>query len=117
MDELELANEMLALLDQAAYRIASRRILTVHLAVGGRRVIDIERLCTVFRDVSRGTVAESAQLLVKVLPVRHHCQGCGSDFDGPGSDCPCTECGHPHTEMKGGEELRLLEMEVDDSAA
>lgn len=117
MDERELANQVLAILDQQAYRMAANRILAVHLAVGGRRAIDIERLCDVFRDVSRGTVAESAQLFVKVLPVRHHCQLCGCDFDGANADCPCAECGHPHTEMKGGEELRLLDMEIDDSAA
>jgi hydrogenase nickel incorporation protein HypA/HybF len=117
MDERELANQVLAILDQTAYRMAARRILTVHLAVGGRRVIDIERLCSVFRDVSRGTVAESAQLFVKVLPVRHHCLGCGCDFEASNADCPCTECGHPHTELKGGEELRLLDMEIDDNAA
>jgi len=117
MDEREVANQVLALLDQAAYRVAARRILAVHLAIGGRRVIDIERLCSVFRDISRGTVAENAQLLVKVLPVRHHCLQCGCDFDASHTDCPCAECGHPHTELKGGEELRLLDMEIDDNAA
>ena len=117
MDERELANQVLAILDQAAYRMSAQRILAVHLAVGARRVIDIDRLRSVFHDVSRGTVAESAQLFVKVLPVSHHCQRCGCDFDGSSVDCPCAECGHPHTEMKGGEELRLLDMEVDDTAA
>jgi hydrogenase nickel incorporation protein HypA/HybF len=117
MDEREVANQVLALLDQNAYRMAARRILAVHLAVGGRRVIDVDRLCSTFRDISRGTVAESAQLFVKVLPVRHHCIGCGCDFEGANSDCPCVECGHPHTELKGGEELRLLDMEIDDSTA
>ena len=58
-----------------------------------------------------------AGLFVKVLPVQHHCLQCGCDFDGSSADCPCTECGHPHTELKGGEELRLLDMEIDDSAA
>ena len=117
MDERELANQLVAALDHAAYRMSARRILTVHLAVGCRRVVDIERLCSVFHDVSSGTVAENAQLFVKVLPVSHHCQRCGCDFDGSSADCPCTECGHPHTEMKGGEELLLLDMEIDDSAA
>jgi hydrogenase nickel incorporation protein HypA/HybF len=116
MDEREIANHVLVVVDQAAYRNAARRILGVHLAVGGRRVFDLERLSEVFADVARGTVAEGAQLLVKVLPVRHHCQNCGCDFQASRADCPCPECGHPHTEMMGGEELRLLEVELDDSA-
>ena len=117
MDEREVANQVLAILDQQAYRVSARRVLAVHLVIGGRRVIDIDRLRDVFRDVSRGTIAERAQLLVKVLPVRHHCQLCGCDFEAANSDCPCARCGHPHTEMRGGEELRLLDMEIDDSAA
>lgn len=117
MDEREIANHVLVVVDQAAYRNAARRILGVHLAVGGRRVFDQERLSEVFAEVARGTVAEGAQLFVKVLPVRHHCQNCGCDFEASRADCSCPECGHPHTEMMGGEELRLLEVEFDDSAA
>jgi Zn finger protein HypA/HybF involved in hydrogenase expression len=59
-------------------------------------------------------VAEGAELSVKVLPVRHHCQNCGHDFEASAQEYPCPECGHPHTEMIGGEELQLVEMELAD---
>jgi Zn finger protein HypA/HybF involved in hydrogenase expression len=54
---------------------------------------------------------------VKVLPVRHHCRNCGADFNGTSSDVPCPECGHPHTEPVGGEEIRVMEIQVDDNVA
>lgn len=117
MDERELANRVVDILDQTAYRIAARRILGVHLAMGGRRVFNFDRLRDTFTDVSRGTVAEGAQLFVDVLPVRHHCTSCGHSFEGTSQDCPCPGCGHPHTEMIGGEELRLLNLDLDDSGA
>jgi hydrogenase nickel incorporation protein HypA/HybF len=117
MDEREVANHVLAIVDQAAYRNAACRILGIHLAVGGRRVLDLDRLRHTFTDVARGTVAEGAELLVKVLPVSHHCQNCGCDFGASRTDCPCPACGHPHTEVRGGEELRVLDVELDDSAA
>ena len=116
MDEHELASQVLAILDEAAYRNSATRISTVHLAVGGRRVLDLDRLQAVFASAARGTVAEGAQLAVKVLPVRHHCQNCGVNFEATSAECPCPECGHPHTEMSGGEELRLVDMELDDVA-
>ena len=81
------------------------------------RVFDLDRLRDVFADVAGGTVAEGARLFVKVLPVRHHCQNCGCDFEASRADCPCPECRHPHTEMMRGEELRLLDVELDDNAA
>jgi len=117
MDERELANYVLEIVDQAAYRISARRILAVHLAVGGRRVFNLDRLRDTFSHAARGTVAEGAALFVKVLPVRHHCQGCGNNFEALNGEHPCPQCGHPHTEMIGGEELRLLDMELDDDAA
>lgn len=117
MDEHELANHILQVVDQTAYRMSANRVMAVHLAVGGRRVFNLERLQVQFHALARGTVAEDAMLLVRVLPVSHHCQQCGGYFQGSGTDCPCPQCGHPHTEIKGGEELRLLDLEIDDSAA
>ena len=117
MDEREVANQLLAIVDQTAYRLAARRIVNLHLAIGGLRKFDLPRLQSTFSDAARGTVAENARLHVKILPVRHHCQNCGHNFEATGLECPCLECGHPHTETVGGEELRLLDMEIDDSAA
>jgi len=116
MDEREIANSVLAVVDQAAYRHAAGRILRLRLAIGGRRVFDPHRLQMAFSEAARGTVAEGAQLFVKVLPVRHHCRNCGNNFEGGGGETPCPECNHPRTEFIGGEELRLLDMELEDAA-
>jgi hydrogenase nickel incorporation protein HypA/HybF len=116
MDEHEIANHVFAVVDQAAYRNAANRVLGVHVEIGGRRVFDLDRLQHVFAEVTRGTVAEGANLVVKVLPVRHHCQNCGHNFEAGRAESPCPECKNPHTEMIGGEELRLLEMEMEDVA-
>ena len=116
MDEREIANHVLAVVDQAAYQNAANRIVGVHLEIGGRRVFDPDRLRVAFADAARGTVAEGAQLFVNVLPVRHHCQNCGHDFHASRAESACPECSHPQTEMIGGEELRLLRMELDDVA-
>src|SRR2546430_14117827 len=114
MDERELTNYLLAIVDQTAYRLAARRILGVHLAIGGRRKFDYQALQITFHDAARGTVAEDAQLFVDVLPVRHHCQKCGYTFDTTCVECACPECGHPHTEMIGGGEGCLLDFDLDD---
>jgi len=116
MDEREIASSVLAAVDQAAYQNAANRIVSLHLAIGGRRIFDPDRLQAVFAESARGTVAEGARLLVKVLPVQHHCQNCGLNFDAGLAESACPKCSHPHTEMIGGEELRLLEMELDDVA-
>ena len=116
MDEHEIANHVLEVVDQAAYQRSISRILGLHVEIGGRRIFDPDRLQTAFATAARGTVAEGAQLVVKILPVRHHCENCGHDFDATGVELSCPDCSCPHTRMIGGEELRLLDMQVDDAA-
>lgn len=113
MDERELANHVFEVLDQAAHRKAISHVMGVRLAIGGRRNFDLDRLRSNFADVTRGTVAEGARLEVKVLPVPRHCRNCGGDFDGSAADSPCPSCGHPVTEARGGEEVRVLDIQVD----
>lgn len=116
MDEHELASQVLAAVDSAAYSNSAARVTTIRIAIGGRRALDLDRLQAQFAAAARGTVAEGAHLSVKILPVRHHCRSCGRDFEGSGADSACPECGHPHTELIGGEELHLLDMELADVA-
>ena len=77
MDERELANHVLTIVDQTAYRLSARRILGVHLSVGGRRGFNLAS----------------------------------------NSETPCPECSHPHTEIIAGEELRVTNMDIDDTMA
>jgi len=116
MNEHEVASQVLAAIDEAAYRNSVTRIAVIHLAIGGRRVFDLEQLQTQFATAARGTVAEGAQLSVKILPVRHHCQNCGNNFEATCSECSCPECRHVRTEMVGGYELRLVDMELAEVA-
>jgi Zn finger protein HypA/HybF involved in hydrogenase expression len=108
MEERELVGHVLQIIDETAYRIAARRIRRVHLAVGGCPRFRLRSSTQRFHRC-RPTVAEGAQLFVKALPVPHHCQNRGNNFEATKSDCPCLQCEHPHTEV-GGEELRVLSL-------
>lgn len=115
MTERELANHVLEAIDRVAYRNAAHHVSRVRIAVGGRRHFDFELLDHTFADVARGTVADGATLMVKLLPVTRHCLGCGATFDGSARDLGCSRCGHPHTEAMSGEEVTVLDIEVEES--
>lgn len=113
MTERELANHVLEAVDRAAYTNAVHHVSRVRIAVGGRRQFDFELLDHTFADAARGTVADGATLLVKLLPVVRHCQRCGATFEGSAQDLGCRLCGHPHTEPVNGEEVKVLDIEGD----
>lgn len=113
MTERELANHVLEAVDRIAFTNAVHRVSRVRIAVGGRRHFDFELLDHTFADAARGTVADGATLLVKLLPVTRHCQRCGETFEGSARDLGCRLCGHPHTEPVNGEEVKLLDIEAD----
>lgn len=115
MDERELANRVVEIIDQAAYRNSVPRILSVRLAIGGRRALDLDRLRATFGDVSRGTVAQGASLLIERLPVRRRCRNCALEFEGMAEEAACPRCDHPYSDPVSGEEVRLLEIEVDEA--
>ena len=115
MDERELANHVVEIVDRAAYRNAVHHVACVHIAIGGRRAFDLQALEAAFGTVARGTVVEGARLEVRVLPVMRRCHNCGTNFEAAAADCECPHCGHPHTDPISGEEVRVLDMEVEES--
>ena len=115
MDERELANTVVEIVDRAAYRNAVRHVACVHIAIGGLRAFDLQALNHAFEMVARDTVAEGARLEIRVLPVTRRCHNCGTNFEAAADDCECPHCGHPHTDPITGEEVRVLDMEVEES--
>ena len=115
MTERELANHVLAAVDRAAYQNSVHHVSRVRIAVGARRHFDFELLDHTFADAARGTVADGATLLVKLLPVVRRCNRCHFDFEASARDLGCPHCGDPHTEALTGEEVKLLDIEVDEN--
>lgn len=127
MVERELAARIVEMVDEAAYRHAVQRVVRVHVELGGRHVLDLEDLQHNFQQAAQATVAEGAELCLRILPVHRHCQNCSRNFEVAGDlhrtgantgeagapEMPCPACGHPHTEALDGEETRLVDMEIE----
>ncbi|HZQ91009.1 MAG TPA: hydrogenase maturation nickel metallochaperone HypA [Terriglobales bacterium] len=113
MDEREMAAHVLEVVDQAAYRNSAHRVLSVRVEIGGRRHLDPLGIMRHFQQAARNTVASGARLVIEFLPVRRHCASCGADFLGDLRDVPCPQCRYPHTGAVSGEELRVVNIEVE----
>ena len=108
MHELAIAESVI---DTVTQRLPGARITRVHLEVGALSgvVADSIRFC--FDLATEGTGLEGAALEITEPPAQCRCRSCGTEFqpDSPIVLCPC---GSADVAVLGGEELKILSVQV-----
>lgn len=114
MHELSIADSVVRV---ALEHAGGRRVTRVDLRVGHLRQVVPSALEFAFELVTRGTLAEGAELALEQVPAAGLCRACGAD--GPLERFPfsCAECGSYEVELTQGEELLVESLEVDDDPA
>jgi hydrogenase nickel incorporation protein HypA/HybF len=121
MHELSLAQ---ALLDLARKNAQGKRILSLKVRVGALSGVVADSLAFAFEMISRDTPAEGARLDFELEPVVMVCQKCGQRaLTDEWNDLPGNEvvyralergcaCGSQELRIAGGQDFRLVEIEV-----
>jgi hydrogenase nickel incorporation protein HypA/HybF len=108
MHELGIVQEVLAIVSEHS---KGAKVTRVVLEIGKLSAVlpDAVRFC--FDLCSQDTVAEGAQLEILETPGQARCRSCGADvvLDKPFGRCMC---GGTDLEWLGGDELKVLELEV-----
>ncbi|MCG8619802.1 MAG: hydrogenase maturation nickel metallochaperone HypA [Desulfobacterales bacterium] len=115
-----------AMLDLALSASGGRTITRIHLGVGRFSAIVPDSLAVFFTHLSRGSAAESAELVFKTIPVVLTCRACGEDrtLDIP-ENVPVRpalakylstgcHCGSSDLKVTGGLGLDLISVDVDE---
>lgn len=113
MHEMSLAEGVLQLLEDAARRENFARVATVWLEIGQLSGVEPEAMAFCFDAVTRGSLAEGAQLEIIHLPGQGHCLECGRDTELEAVYDPCRHCGAVPVQVTGGTEMRVKELEVE----
>ncbi len=113
MHELSLASEVIQILGDEASKHGLQRVSKYSLEVGLLRAVVPELLRTGLDVLSKGTVAEGAEVELREVPGRARCPACGLEFPVPDILIVCPGCEHLGGEILSGEELRLIELEGD----
>ena len=113
MHELTLSQGIVELALEQAAANGARRVRRVRIAIGALSHVEPEAIDFSFDVVSRGTPAEGARLEIERPPGRAHCIPCDAEVAIASRDQPCPRCGTHRWVLAGGDELRVLELEVD----
>jgi hydrogenase nickel incorporation protein HypA/HybF len=112
MHEMTLCVGVVRLAEDAARCEKFARVLSIVLEVGELGQVAPEAMLFCFQAVSRGTIAEGAQLLIERVPGAGWCLACERTVSLSERFGACPRCGRHQVQMTAGDELRVREMEV-----
>jgi hydrogenase nickel incorporation protein HypA/HybF len=110
--ELSICQALVEQLEEVARAQNGRRIEFVEVGIGPLSGVEPQLLQRAFPLAAAGSLAENAQLHLEALPVRVHCDDCGSDSDATASRLVCRHCGNWRTRLLSGDELLLTRVEI-----
>ncbi len=111
MHELSYAQALLDEILRLAEENNAKRVTKIHLVIGELLLINPEQLKFCFSAISRGTVAEGAEIEIEFIKPKIVCTKCGRRFDEVIGICDCGGI----VSIDGGKDflLKKVEMEVE----
>jgi len=113
MHEISLCENVVQVIEDHARVQGFRRVRLVKLEIGRLAGVEIEAMRFGFDAVVKDTVADGARLEIIEVPGVAWCPHCQRQvgvlqrYDA----CPC--CGHVPLELTAGDEMRIVELEVE----
>lgn len=112
MHEVALCEHLLGLLEDAAQRHTFQRVKRIRLAIGQFACVDPDALRFAFDVVRRNTLAEQAEVEIDQPLGLVWCGDCACEVAVPTRLAPCPVCGGLALSPRGGDDLKLVELEV-----
>lgn len=116
MHELPVTRSILGIVLRHAEAQEVRKVLAVDLAIGALSDLEAEWLQSYFDHLSRGTVAEGAQLRVHRSSLVFTCEPCSSQYTATREEletAACPECGSRDGSLVGGTGYTVESMEAE----
>jgi hydrogenase nickel incorporation protein HypA/HybF len=113
MHELSIASNLIDIVKQATEGQEVSRVTSLRIVMGEMSMVVPEALEFAFEVVSRGTVAEDAQLDFVQKPLRCRCLDCGKESAIEAYLFRCPQCESPKIEIVSGKEFFLESIECE----
>jgi hydrogenase nickel incorporation protein HypA/HybF len=113
MHEMSIAQSLISILQEEMAKHGASTLRSVRLSVGEMSAIVPESLSFCFEIITQDTPLEGAKLLMDRIPLKGYCPECDHPFDIKDFVFVCPTCGSTHIETIEGQELSIVEMEVE----
>jgi hydrogenase nickel incorporation protein HypA/HybF len=113
MHELALAQSIVELVQDQARRDAFVRVTAIRLSIGALAHVDPRALEFGFDAVARDTIAEGAKILIDRPAGTGFCMDCRKNVAIGAHGEPCPSCGGSQWVLVSGNEMRVVDLEVE----
>ena len=113
MHEMSIAQSLLDVIKAEMRKHDATGLKSVLVHIGQLSAIVPESLSFCFEIMTSGTELEGAKLNMEVIPLTGNCRKCGQLFEIKDYAFECPLCHGTDIETLSGQELSIVEMEVD----
>jgi hydrogenase nickel incorporation protein HypA/HybF len=112
MHEMSVAQSLIDIIKEEMSTHEASTLRSVRLHIGRLSAVVPEALSFCFDVMTSGTEMEGARLIMDMIPIAGACEVCGNEFEIEDYAVCCPACGGTEIETTGGQELRVVEIEV-----
>ncbi|MBK5958600.1 hydrogenase maturation nickel metallochaperone HypA [Rhodoplanes elegans] len=112
MHELTICDSLIGMLAEERRRRGFRTVTRLRIEIGTLSCLDPEALRFAFDVSTRETFLHGTVLEIDRPPGRATCLDCGADVAVSSRLDACPHCGGVRLDPHGGDQLRLIEMEI-----
>jgi hydrogenase nickel incorporation protein HypA/HybF len=110
MHEMSIAESVLGIVEDTARRGGLAHVSTVRLEIGALAAVETRALHFCFDSITRGSLAEGAQLVIDELPGAAWCFGCNDAVAIASRVDACPRCGGVRLQVTGGTDMRVKDI-------
>lgn len=113
MHEVSIAQNIIDIARSTLNGHDYHRVIGIRLRIGPLSGVDPDALAFAMSAVSPGTVLESAIVHIERTLIRGRCPQCQETFESPDMIYACPHCEAYGLHFLSGDELEILDLEVD----
>lgn len=111
--ELSITEEILSVSLENAHSENARRIVAIHIKIGEITGFNPESIQFYFSIISKGTIAENAELKMEIVPSSAKCITCGKVYSIEERVLICPYCGDVNSKILTGKDVIIETLEVE----
>ncbi|MCK4778492.1 MAG: hydrogenase maturation nickel metallochaperone HypA [Actinomycetia bacterium] len=113
MHEMAITESIFSIVMDYAKEKKATKVKKINLRIGKMTGIVEDCIMFYFETISKGTIAENAEIKVNSIPVKGRCGSCNKEFNAKDMIPICPYCSSMACAIIGGKELEVESIEVE----